>query len=47
MIVMDMAQLKSKLDGKEPIEGATLTDVDWSDLDCEEARFTDCVIEQA
>lgn len=47
MVVMGMQQLRSKLDGKEPIDGATFTDVDWCDLDCENGTFTDCVIEQA
>ncbi len=47
MIVLDTARLKAKLKAEQPIEGATFTDVDWSDLDCESARFNDCLIEHA
>lgn len=44
---MNIEQLRSKLSGNDPIEGARFADFDWADLDCENARFSDCVIEQA
>src|ERR1700677_2630657 len=44
---MNLADLRSKLDGRHTIEGATFADVDWTDLDCENAAFTDCSIEAA
>src|ERR1700722_4589846 len=47
MVVTDIAQLRSMLDAKAPIEGVTFGDVDWSDLDCERATFIDCTIERA
>jgi fluoroquinolone resistance protein len=47
MAAMDIQDLRSKLDGGDLIEGATFADMDWCDLDCENARFADCVIDQA
>lgn len=44
---MDSEHLKVKLNDRQPIEGAHFADVDWSDLDCKNATFTDCVIEKA
>jgi len=44
---MDAEQLKAKTRRRQPIEGAHFTDVDWSDLDCENATFTDCLIKKA
>src|SRR5882757_492018 len=44
---MDSVQLQAKLGDRQPIEGARFAGVDWCDLDCEYATFTDCVIEKA
>lgn len=38
---------RALLAGGKPIEGANLSSVDWTDADCGDARFIDCVIEDA
>jgi fluoroquinolone resistance protein len=47
MISMDGTRLRSELAAGKAIEGATFPDVDWCDLNCENAVFADCLIERA
>ncbi len=41
------AQLTASLRARRPVTGATLSHVDWQDLDAEDACFTECLIEHA
>ena len=47
MIDMDMKKLRSKLDRGEPVGGAAFLDTDWTDFNCENAKFTDSGFDQA
>ena len=46
MIVMDLEQLQANIAAKRPIEDASLSGVDWTYLDCEDATFTGCLIDR-
>ena len=47
MIDMTIEQLRTKLRGKASIEGVRLSEIDWDDLDRENAGCVDCVFEGA
>jgi fluoroquinolone resistance protein len=47
MIVMDVEQVRVKIEQHSPIGSASLSDIDWRDFDGEGGRFIDCHFQEA